>query len=78
MNYEIIYLENDTYGLKDNETEKIYYSDLKKIRVIEELQKQNIELKEDIKNLIKIISKNCDELEATEEEFESLYRWENE
>ena len=42
------------------------------------LLKQNTELKEDIKNLIKIISKNCDELEATEEEFESLYRWENE
>ena len=36
------------------------------------------ELKQDIKNLVKIISKNCDDLEATEEEFESLYRWENE
>jgi len=42
------------------------------------LEQENNQLKEDIKNLIKIISKNCDELEATEEEFESLYRWENE
>lgn len=42
------------------------------------LQKQNTELKEDIKNLVKIISKNCDELEATEEEFESLKRCQNE
>lgn len=36
------------------------------------------ELEKDIKNLVRIISKNCDDLEATEEEFESLYRWENE
>lgn len=45
---------------------------------IYDLQKQNTELKEDIKNLVKIISKNCNDLEATEEEFESLKRWENE
>lgn len=38
------------------------------IDLLIEEQKQNTELKEDIKNLIKIISKNCDELEATEEE----------
>jgi len=36
------------------------------------------ELKEDIKNIIKILRKNSDDLEATEEEFDSLYRWQNE
>lgn len=44
----------------------------------EQLQQENQSLKEDIKNLVRIISKNCDELEGTEKEFESLYRWENE
>lgn len=36
------------------------------------------ELEKDIKNIIKILNKNCDDLEATEEEFESLEKWENE
>lgn len=44
----------------------------------EQLQQENKQLKEDIKNIIKILSKNCDDLEATEEEFESLDRWQNE
>ena len=36
---------------------------------------ENKQLKEDIKNIIKIVDKNCDDLEATEEEFDSLDRW---
>ena len=43
-----------------------------------EAHKDNIELKKDIKNIIRILNKNCDDLEATEEEFKSLKRWENE
>lgn len=42
---------------------------------IENLQQENKQLKEDIKNIIKILEKNCDDLEATEEEFDSLDRW---
>lgn len=42
---------------------------------IYELQQENKQLKEDIKNIIKILDKNCDDLEATEEEFDSLDRW---
>ena len=41
----------------------------------EQLQQENKQLKEDIKNIIKILDKNCDDLEATEEEFDSLDRW---
>ena len=44
---------------------------------IVELQQENARLKEDIKNIINILRKNCDDLEATEEEFESLYKWQN-
>ena len=39
------------------------------------LQKENQELKEDIQNIIRIVNNNCDELTTTEEEFESLKRW---
>ena len=39
------------------------------------LEQENQELKKDIKNIIRILNKNCDELETTEEEFESLKRW---
>lgn len=42
---------------------------------IRQLDKENQQLKEDIKNIIKILDKNCDDLEATEEEFDSLDRW---
>lgn len=42
---------------------------------IRQLDKENQQLKEDIKNIIKILEKNCDNLEATEEEFDSLDRW---
>lgn len=41
-----------------------------------DLKQENKQLKEDIKNIIKILEKNCDDLEATEEEFDSLERWE--
>jgi hypothetical protein len=44
-------------------------------KFIFELQQENKQLKEDIKNIIKILDKNCDDLEATEEEFDSLDRW---
>ena len=44
----------------------------------EHKEKENKQLKEDIKNIIKILNKNCDDLEATEKEFESLERWQNE
>lgn len=43
---------------------------------IKQLQQENKQLKEDIKNIIRILNKNCDDLEATEEEFDSLERWE--
>lgn len=43
-----------------------------------ELQQENKQLKEDIKNIINILNNNCDDLEATEEEFNSLDRWEDE
>lgn len=41
-------------------------------------QQENARLKEDIKNIINILRKNCGDLEATEEEFDSLYKWQNE
>ncbi len=44
----------------------------------EKVKDENKQLKEDIKNIIKILNKNCADLEATEEEFESLDRWQNE
>ena len=44
-------------------------------RCIDLLIKENQELKKDIKNIIRILNKNCDELETTEEEFESLEKW---
>ena len=40
-----------------------------------EYQKERQELIEDIKNLINIINNNCFELDTTEEEFESLRKW---
>lgn len=49
---------------------KYYHNDC-----IENLHQENKQLKEDIKNIIKILDKNCDDLEATEEEFDSLDRW---
>lgn len=45
------------------------------IKDYEKLQQENKQLQKDIKNIIKILEKNCDELEATEEEFDSLDRW---
>ena len=42
---------------------------------IKELKQENKQLKKDIKNIIKILDKKCDDLEATEEEFDSLERW---
>lgn len=48
----------------------------KNSKKVEKLEQENKQLKEDIKNIIKILEKNCDDLEATEEEFDSLERWE--
>ena len=42
---------------------------------IDKLQQEKKQLKEDIKNIINILNNNCNDLEATEEEFESLDRW---
>lgn len=39
------------------------------------LQEENQKLKEDIKHLVNIINNNCLESTTTEEEFESLKRW---
>lgn len=44
-------------------------------RIISKKNKEIHQLKEDIKNIIKILKKNCDDLEATEEEFDSLDKW---
>lgn len=43
--------------------------------LIDKLQQENQELKQDIKNLVNIINHNCLELETTKEEFESWKRW---
>lgn len=40
-----------------------------------DLEQENKQLQKDIKNIIKILEKNCDNLEVTEEEFDSLDRW---
>ena len=45
------------------------------IDTIVQLQQENQELKKDIQNIIRIVNNNCDELVTTEEEFESLKRW---
>ena len=44
----------------------------------DKLKQENQKLKEDIKHLVNIINNNCLELTTTEEEFESLKRWNNE
>ena len=43
---------------------------------VNQLQQENKQLEKDIKNIIRILEKNCDDLEATEEEFDSLDKWE--
>ena len=45
------------------------------INIIEQLQQENQKLKKDIQNIIRILNNNCYELTTTEEEFESLKRW---
>lgn len=66
------YKEEDVYSINR-------YLSLKDFNYIsnkyQELQQENKQLQKDIKNIIKILEKNCDELEATEEEFDSLDRW---
>lgn len=63
----------------DDYTSEFTYKDQKILhKYIEDLCQENKQLKEDIKNIIKILNKNCDDLEATEEEFDSLDRWQNE
>ena len=46
--------------------------------IIKQLQQENKQLIKDIKNIISILNRNCDDLEVSEEEFESLDRWQNE
>lgn len=58
---------------------KTHDSSFKKMQdKCKQLQQENQQLKKDIKNVINILNKNCDDLEATEEEFESLDRCQNE
>lgn len=45
--------------------------------LVEEKYKEIEILKKDLINLLRIIDKNCDDLEGTEEEFDSLDRTEN-
>ena len=45
------------------------------INIIEQLQQENQKLKKDIQNIMRILNNNCYELTTTEEEFESLKRW---
>ena len=42
---------------------------------IKKIEEDNKQLKKDIKNIIRILEKNCDDIESTEEEFDSLDRW---
>lgn len=69
-------LESKTLRLDEIDYTIIPNSDIKLL--LNKLQQENKQLKEDIKNIIRILDKNCDDLEATEEEFESLDRWQNE
>ena len=64
---------HDIQIANDSEELKSYVASI--LCEIDELQQENKQLKEDIKNIIKILEKNCDELEATEEEFDSLDKW---
>lgn len=47
------------------------------IKLLMQKERENQELKQDIKNLVHIINHNCLELETTKEEYESLKRWQN-
>lgn len=47
------------------------------IKLLMQKERENQELKQDIKNLVHIINHNCLELETTKEEHESLKRWQN-
>lgn len=40
-----------------------------------DLIRENQELRQDIKNLVNVINKNCVELSTTDAEYESLRRW---
>ena len=78
---EANYVHKDSTTLVQDELVKnelnqieLQYNALKQQK-FNELLKENQELKKDIKNIIRILNKNCDELETTEEEFESLKRW---
>ena len=70
------YLETTSLEPHDDYSSEFTYKDQKILyKYIKQLQQENKQLKEDIKNIIKILDKNCDDLEATEEEFDSLDRW---
>lgn len=60
----------------DDYTSEFTYKDQKILhKYITDLEQENKQLKEDIKNIINILNNNCDDLEATEEEFDSLERY---
>lgn len=50
------------------------YEDTETYNVFD-LIRENQELKQDIKNLVNVINKNCVELSTTNAEYESLKRW---
>lgn len=55
--------------------EELYEDNVRFQKYTDKLEQENKQLKKDIKNIIRILEKNCDDLEATEEEFDSLDRW---
>lgn len=68
--YLKFYIEDSFVYCENTKTEeKVIVAEFK------ELQQENKQLKEDIKNIISIFNRNCDDLEVTEEEFDSLDRW---
>ena len=69
-----LYSENANYSDKEELENQIKLIQQES----EQLQQEKKQLKEDIKNIINILNNNCDDLEATEEEFNSLDRLENE
>lgn len=49
----------------------------KSINEFLELENELKIMEKDIRNIVSILKNNTDDLEATEEEFESLFRWDN-
>lgn len=73
-----LYMEDMNYiSLSKHDMELLYNIYNKSVMELLDLEQENQELKQDIKNLVHIINHNCLELETTKEEYESLKRWQN-